>query len=549
MHRSAPPSGPVVAARRVGAAARLLAAPAGGLLLYASCAPRTLWWLAVPAFALLAVALRGRGNRAAFTAALLFGLGYYLPLLPWVGIYVGPVPWLALAGLQAVLVGLGGMLIARVQRLSLGMLWAAAGWVATEALAARVPFGGFPWGRVAFSQADGPFVRLAALGGPPLVGFAVALTGFALAELIQRALAAARTGPTPPAGPVPRWRPWMPPAAGAVLPLVVALLCPAWITGAGGEVGPDEGVTVAAVQGNVPRMGLDFNAQRRAVLDNHVRHTLELADDVAAGRAPEPLLVVWPENSSDIDPLRNPDAAAAISSATDRIGVPVMVGTVLVLDGRRTTNSVLVWEPGVGPVEQLDKRRVQPFGEYLPWRGFFRLFSDYADRAGYFEPGTGTGVASVDGVEVGVAICWEVAFDDLVAQSVDNGARLLAVPTNNATFGISEMTYQQLAMSRVRAVQHDRAVVVASTSGASAIIAPDGSEMRRSALFTPATLVERVPLRATTTMATRLGSLPEWLLVVAGVGALAWTLRRRPRREPAGGPGEPTATTREDNDG
>lgn len=535
---------------RIGSALRLLAAPAGGLLLYGSSAPRTLWWLAVPAFALLAVALRGRGNRAAFAVALLFGLGYYLPLLPWVGIYVGPLPWLALAGLQAVLVGLGGMVIARVQRLPLGMLWAAAGWVATEALAARVPFGGFPWGRVAFSQADGPFVRLAALGGPPLVGFAVALTGFALAELIRRALAAARTGPPPPD--IPRgprsWRPWTPTVACAVLPLVVAVLCPAWITGAGGEVDPDDGVTLAAVQGNVPRLGLDFNAQRRAVLDNHVRRTLELADDVAAGRVPEPLLVIWPENSSDIDPLRNPDAAAAISSATDRIGVPVMVGTVLVLDGRRTTNSVLVWEPGVGPVEQLDKRRVQPFGEYLPWRGFFRLFSEYADRAGYFEPGTGTGVVSVDGIEVGVAICWEIAFDDLVAQSVESGAQLLAVPTNNATFGISEMTYQQLAMSRVRAVQHDRAVVVASTSGASAVIAPDGSEVRRSALFTPAALVERVPLRDTTTMATRLGSLPEWLLVVAGVGALAWTLRR-PRREPAGGAGAPTATTREDDDG
>ncbi|MDQ2708256.1 MAG: apolipoprotein N-acyltransferase [Actinomycetota bacterium] len=513
-------------------AARVLAAPVGGLVLYAACAPRSLWWLAPLAFALLAAALYDRAWRAAFGVGLLFGLGYYVPLLPWVGIYVGPLPWLALSGLEALLVGLGAVLIARVGGLRLGPLWAAAGWTATEALAARVPFGGFPWGRVAFTQADGPFVRLAAVGGPALVSFAVVLTGFALAAVAAAAFAKtafARTalagGRTQPAiTGLPGWRSS---TACALLPVLFALGCPGWLTGAR-QSGGSENITVAAVQGNVPRLGLDFNAQRRAVLDNHVRRTLELAADVAAGRVPAPRFVVWPENASDIDPLRNPDAAAEISAAADRVGTPILVGAVLALgDGRRTANSVLVWEPGVGPTQRNDKRRVQPFGEYLPWRGFFRLFSDYADRAGFFVPGTGPGVVRVAGVPVGVEICWEVAFDDLVGDSVRNGAQLLAVPTNNATFGISEMTYQQLAMSRVRAVQYDRAVVVAATSGASAIISPDGHEVRRSALFTPAALVEQIPLRRTTTLAARLGSAPEWLLVAVGLGAFGCTVRRR----------------------
>ncbi|MBO0851282.1 MAG: apolipoprotein N-acyltransferase, partial [Pseudonocardia sp.] len=207
------------------------------------------------------------------------------------------------------------------------------------------------------------------------------------------------------------------------------------------------------------------------------------------------------------------------------------VGAVLVLpDGEHTANSALVWQPGVGPTQRNDKRRVQPFGEYLPWRGFFRLLSAYADRAGFFVPGNGPGVVRLAGIPVGVEICWEVAFDDLVNDSVRNGAQLLTVPTNNATFGRSEMTFQQLAMSRLRAVEHDRAVLVAATSGVSAIISPDGTVRTRSALFTPAALVDRVPLRTTVTLATRLGAVPEWVLAAMGVLALGFALRRHRHR-------------------
>ncbi len=280
-------------------------------------------------------------------------------------------------------------------------------------------------------------------------------------------------------------------------------------------------VTIAAVQGNVPRLGLDFNAQRRAVLDNHVRVTEELAADVAAGRKPQPDLVIWPENSSDIDPLQNPDATAQIDRAADAIDAPILVGAVLRnADGLTTSNTALVWQPRIGPVERNDKRRVQPFGEYLPMRDFFRLFSSYADRAGYFVPGPGPGAVDMAGVRVGVTICWEVAFDDLVADSVDAGAQVLAVPSNNATFGLSEMTYQQMAMSRVRAVEHDRPVIIATTSGVSATITRDGAVTASTRQFTPDVLVDRTVLRDTTTVASRLRAVPEWVLVAVAVVAV-----------------------------
>jgi apolipoprotein N-acyltransferase len=297
--------------------------------------------------------------------------------------------------------------------------------------------------------------------------------------------------------------------------------------------GPAKAVTIAAVQGNVPRMGLDFNSQRRAVLDDHVAETIKLADEVAAGTVPKPDIVIWPENSSDIDPLQNPDAAAQIDRAAQAVGVPILVGAVLQNpDGVTTSNSALVWLAGQGVVERADKRRVQPFGEYMPWRSFFAHFSSYVARAGYFVPGNGPGVVQMAGVDVGVTICWEVAFDDLVEDSVNNGAQVLAVPSNNATFGFTEMTYQQLAMSQVRSVEHDRASVVATTSGVSAMIAPDGTVTQSTKQFTPAVLVERTPLLDTTTLATRLASTPEWVLValaVVAVGAVVVTRRRQKR--------------------
>ncbi|HEX8520585.1 MAG TPA: apolipoprotein N-acyltransferase, partial [Pseudonocardia sp.] len=455
---------------------------------------------------------------AGFGLGTAFGLGFLLPLLRWTGTYVGPVPWLALSGAEALFVGAAGAGIAVTSRLRGAPLWAAAVWVGVEAVRARVPFGGFPWGRVAFGQPDGPLLPVAAVGGAPLLSFAAVLAGLALGEAARRLVRGQVRGAAVAAAV----------AAAALLAGPLAALVPP----TGGA--PVRTVTIAAVQGNVPRLGLDFNAQRRAVLDNHVRVTEQLAADAAAGRRPRPDLVLWPENASDIDPLRNPDAAAAIDRAARAVGVPIVLGTVLggppAADGTPTaTNSALVWQPGVGVVDRTDKRRVQPFGEYLPWRGFFRLFSAYADRAGNFVPGGGVGAVDAAGVRLGVAICWEIAFDDLVADSVDAGAQVLAVPSNNATFGLTDMTFQQLAMSRVRAVEHDRSVLVVTTSGVSATIAPDGAVTAATSRFTPDVLVAATPLRTTSTLAARLRALPEWVLLatgLAGVGAAVCPRRR-----------------------
>jgi apolipoprotein N-acyltransferase len=508
----APPAGSPPPRRRRWPWRTALAA-AGGAALVLSFPGYDLSGLAVLGPAALALAVRGQRVRGGLWLGLVLGLAFMLPLLSWTGVYVGSFPWLALAVFEALYFALLGAAAAATSRLPGWPVWAAALWVADEAVRGRWPLGGFPWGRLGFSQVDGPFTALAAYGGVPLVSFAVALTGTLLTAAV---LAAGRTlRGTQRAG----WR-------TAVLALVAALAVPAVGSLAAlplagpslTEGGPTR--TVAVIQGNVPRAGLDFNAQRRAVLDNHANRTQELAAAVARGDAAQPDLVIWPENSSDIDPYDNPDAARVISRAAAAIGAPILVGAVVDGPGRYISNTGIVWDPVTGPGETYVKRHPVPLAEYVPARPFFRFFSPLVDRVTDFVHGTQDGNLTIAGANVGDVICFEVAYDGLVHDVVDGGAGMIVVQTNNATFGFTDESAQQLAMSRLRAVEFGRTVVVAATSGISAIVAPDGSLVHRSQLFTAETFVEPIAQRDSRTVAERLGATPEWVLTALAVGAV-----------------------------
>ncbi|MEU2783347.1 MULTISPECIES: apolipoprotein N-acyltransferase [unclassified Streptomyces] len=509
-----PPIAPSPRAARLMRLVPALTAALSGVLLYVSFPPRTLWWLAVPAFAGLGWVLRGRTWKAGLGLGYLFGLGFLLPLLVWTGVEVGPGPWLALVAIEAVFVALVGAGIAAVSKLPGSPLWAAALWIAGEAARARAPFNGFPWGKIAFGQADGVFLPLAAVGGTPVLGFAVVLCGFGLYEVVRLAVDGRRTRTVR-----------RPAAAVALLSVAVPVAGALAARPLVGDTAQDGTATVAVVQGNVPRAGLDFNAQRRAVLDHHARETERLAAEVKAGKVPRPDFVLWPENSSDIDPFANADARAVIDTAAKAIGVPVSVGGVVERDGR-LLNEQILWDPEKGPVDTYDKRQIQPFGEYLPLRSLVGAINeDWTSMVRKdFSRGGEPGVFTMAGTRVGLVTCYEAAFDWAVRSEVEDGAQIISVPSNNATFDRSEMTYQQLAMSRVRAVEHSRTVTVPVTSGVSAIIMPDGTITQRTGMFVADSLVQKVPLRSTETPATRLGVLPEMALVLVAAGGLGWAI-------------------------
>ena len=125
-------------------------------------------------------------------------------------------------------------------------------------------------------------------------------------------------------------------------------------------------------------------------------------------------------------------------------------------------------------------------------------------------------------------ICFEVAYDSIVHDVA--GAQLLVVQTNNATYGRTGQPDQQLAISQLRAVETGRTVLVAATSGFSAVIAPDGRLVARSSEFERWTYDGPVTLRSDATVATRLGAWPGVILGTLGLGAVALAIVRR-RRE------------------
>jgi len=497
----APPGGPLrrLPRRAARTPLRLLGAGLSGGLLYLAFPPFDLPWTAVPAVALLALVCRGCTARRGALLGLLHGLALLLPLVEWTAELAGVGALVALSLLEGAFLALLGAALAVVTRRAGWPLWSAALWVGQEALRSRLPFGGFPWGRLAFSQGDSLLTPLAALGGAPLVTFVVALLGGVLAWAVLRARRAPGT-------------------AAAALAGSLALV----LGGAAAVPVPTSGepVRVAVVQGNVPRLGLDFNAQRAAVLANHVEATRDLAADVRAGREQQPDLVVWPENASDIDPFTDPAAYDAIDAAVQDVGVPVLVGAVLQGPGEKISNAGIVWDPVTGPGERYVKRHPVPFGEYIPFRSLARRITERVDLVPRdFAAGNRVGVMDVGPVRVGDVICFEVAYDGLVRDAVVGGGRLLVVQTNNATYGYSGESPQQLAMGRLRAVEHGRTVLVAATSGISAVVAPDGALVDTAAVFTRRVMVAEVPTREDRTLATRLGVAPE--LALSGIGLLA----------------------------
>ena len=524
-----PRAQPETELRRLGRWWALAAAVASGPVLLVAFPPFDLWWAAPIGIALLAVATHRRGFWAGAGLGLLAGLILLIPLLSWAGGYVGSV-WLFLPAGEAVYFALLGGVSALASPVVDRWRWSwplvtGVLWVLQEALRDRTPFGGFPWGRVAFSQGDSPLLMLAAIGGAPLVTFGVAVVGGLLA--LAAALAAASAAAGAYAAPVYGARR----VRTAALPLGIALLIVvapvAWPAPSSGQGRP---VTVAIVQGNVPRLGLDFNAQRRAVLDNHVRATIDLAADVAAGRAARPDLVVWPENSSDIDPILNTDATARINEAARAIGVPILVGGLLEGPGDRVRNVGIVWEPGVGPTQTYVKRHPVPFAEYMPIRSFARMITDKVDLVrSDFVAGPTPGVLTVGPATVGDVICFEVGYDDVVRDTVTGGAQVLVVQTNNATFNEAE-ALQQLAMVRLRAVEHGRPALMASTVGVSGFVDKSGNVHDATQFNAEAVIVRGVELSSARTIATSLGVLPELALVIAALGVLVTSVVGRMRR-------------------
>jgi apolipoprotein N-acyltransferase len=500
----------------------LVTAFAAGLALAGAFPPVGFWPLAIAGPGLLTLAVWGKRRLATFALALTCGLVFFLALLSWL-VNVAWYAWISLTVIEAVIFAVLALALPPLLRLRAWPFGVAGWWVLQEAVHDRLPWGGFPWGRLAMSQAGAPTAGWAAIGGPPFLTFLLALAGASLAYLVIVCLA---VGPG-------EARPGRRVAAVAAMLAALAV----GVVLAGDLVwtapsGPGPTAFIATVQGDVPHARNLPNLLRATrVTANHAAATIALARSIADGRRPDPAIVIWPENSTDIDPRLSALTYQNIATAVNAIGRPVLVGAVL---NNPLRNAGQLWLPGRGPTQVYVKRQLVPFGEVIPLRGLLNVFTSLpALQPRNFRPGNRAVVFRVGRVRLGDVICYEVGFDNLVRSEVLAGANLLTVQTNDADFELDGQTgesLQQLAMARLDAVTTGRAVAVASTTGVSAIIAPDGSILRRSRIWQRVALEARVPLRTALTPADRAGNWPELAIIALTVLGLAWSLARAWRR-------------------
>ncbi|QGN32467.1 apolipoprotein N-acyltransferase [Microlunatus sp. Gsoil 973] len=522
---------------------RLLVAALSGLCVAFAFQPYAIWPLTFVGVAGLTLAAHGTRPRRAFLTGYVFGLAMLTVAIGWVRVIVGggAVAYLGvfgLVGFEALAFGLLAVAITVIGRLPFWPVMAAAAWTGVEYLYSRYPFGGFGWTRIAYTVVGTPLDGLLPMIGVAGLSFTVALLAQSVAWLALGLI----TG---------RLRRLVRPR------LVVAPLA-LWVGLVGAGFGlqhwnpdPSNGIGeiahVGIVQGNVPGEGIDAMGRMRTVTANHVAETEKLIGQVDEGRYRRPDFILWPENSTDIDPTADPITADQVETAAVAAGKPIFVGAVMNGPGpdERQTSG-LWWDPKRGIIARYDKRNLVPFGEWIPFRKQLLPHFPILQLVGpQSVPGTKPGAlrvpitlggATQHEVVVGDAICFELAYDDTIYDVINSGAEVFMVQSNNATYTGTGQVAQQFAITRARAMETRREIAVATTNGVSGFIGRDGRVEWQTAERTAAATVVDMPLRTAITPAVRVAPwLDRGLAAAALVCCIAGVVVGRRQRR-AGSP-------------
>lgn len=400
-------------------------------------------------------------------SSLIFGLTLNLIVLHWSSTFVGSIPWVILAlGLSIFYIPLA--LVSRWGMSAYPLIF-----ILLEEIRNRYPFGGFGWVRIAYTQADSPYSKIAAIGGAAALSALTLLIGSIIFFASQRKFSRL-----------------------TFLPFLL-LLIPVNLSTTGNAA-------VLMVQGNVPTLGLDFNSRAKAVFNNHLEKTQE-----EINKNPNVDFILWPENSVDVDPFINTD----VNDALDSIKQPLIIGAIL-SKGDKTLNTSILW--GGEQPETYIKQHLTPFGEYIPLRSLARIISPLVDDVDDFSPGDSPKTFTIGHIKVAPVICYELIDDDLLREASKN-SNMLAVQTNSATFGMSAESAQQMSITRIRAIEHGRNIASVSTTGYSAIIDFSGKVIEQTSMGTADSIRADIGLIEGQTPRDKAG---DWALIGVLVGLL-----------------------------
>ena len=480
--------------------AAVLASIVGGVVLDLAY-PSVGWWpLAFVGVGLALVSLIGRSVWGALLVGLVFGATFYLIHIMWITRYLGVVPWFALAGLETVFMAVGSIPLTLAYRwmprlfpsrwaslIAVPMLVAGL-WTARELFMGSWPYTGFPWARIGMSQSESPLAHIASWTG--VAGLTFLMVAFTAAAVEWTRVARFRDVRT---------------ALPALGLAALLLLVPAFPTTPAGTL------RVGSAQGNGPSGYFDERT-RNAVLNAQLEASAPLLDEDVD-------VLLWPEGGIDSDPLTNEGTADVLDALSARIDAPLIVNAATTR-GEDTFNTSMLWVFGEGAVQLHDKTNPVPMGEYVPDRWFFAALAP--DLIGLIQreytPGTNPPFLDLEGVGVGLAICFDVIYDEVIWSGAQEGAQVYMFQTNNADFRDTDENLQQLAFARMRGIETGRSVVNLSTVGTSQVMAPDGATLDGLPAGEPGHMLTDVPLRTGLTPAVLLGP---WIKIALGWGSLA----------------------------
>lgn len=470
------------------------------------------FWIAAPLAVAAATVLFADGSATTWQSlgrGYAFGIGFLGVHVWWLTASIAFSAWLIVVLVEALWFCATALLVrwASSSRFRL-MAWPVA-WVAPEVLRGRVPFGGFPWGQLGFSTIDNPWAAALPYLSVTGVSLLVATVGSSVALVVIGGQQVSRL------------------RLGAVPAVLVLLsLIPTVVPYSPSITGS---TSVAVVQSGVPGDGTDVATYGAQITRATADATVALAASIDEGEERPVDLVVWAENSTSTDPFETGESRAEITRAVQATGRPLLVGALVDGPSPQTLfNRTVLWLPS-GPTGRFyTKAHPVPFGEYIPFRGLLAGISSQLNAVPRDTlPGTNPVPLQVGSLRLAMAICFDIAFDEPLADQVRQGAGLIVVQTSNATFTGTTQPDQQFAISRARALETGRSVVVASLNGRSGVISGTGEVLDTLPVEQAATLVASVKTSDSLTPAVSFGRFLDFALLGMVALLVGFAFRRR----------------------
>ena len=472
-----------------------------GLLIAASLPPWGFWPLAFPGLALFDRLLAGASWKGRLGRGTALGLALFAPTILWIIDLTAP-GYVVAVLIFALLTGLFSILVPPNAGRRPALVGA---WVLGEGLRMAWPFGGVPLSLLAVGQVAGPLAGIARVGGVLGIAIATVAAGVALGALFDRSVDPGRRAAT---------------AAGA-LAVPVALSLFAVVAPHGENTG--KRIDIGFVQGGGPQGTHAIDTDMRKVFERHLDASALLPSHLD--------LVLWPEDVVDTDHrVQDAREGTDLQHLAEQLDAPIVVGTVEgVSDTHFRNSSQVVSKDGVWGDRYIKVQRV-PFGEWVPFRSLIEKVAPDTLATRDATISHESGLLRTPAGKLAVVISWEDFFGHRARSGVKAGGQLLYNPTNGSTYTGTFVQTQQVASSRLRAIETGRWEVQVAPTGFSAFVSPQGKVHQRTGTKVQAARVMRnIPLRQGETLYVRWGDTPFRAVAVLLIAA-GWALDRLSRR-------------------